>query len=503
MKKDKKQKTKDEIRHEENVKHFLEHRKDHKLKSRRDFLSHGLISGVGLTMAPSLFGLLNSHKAYGAEGCSEVAAVARKTPIILIDLSGGGSIAGNNVMVGDQMGQHSYLGNYRRLGLGDDIRPQNTGVNEEFGLKFHPQSGMLQGMLANTTETLRAKVEGGVFCASSDNDTGNNPHNPIYWLNKAGANGQLVPTAGTRDGRSGGRSRVPASSFDPTVSPVIIERPQDCTGLVSLGRIGDIFGNNASGEEKARKILKTMEYMSEKRLQMFSQKSLPDQVKEVAKCGYDTTAFTSGAYSVTGVDPAQDANVTALFNMGDRTERKAGSIAKMVLDGFAGAGTIEMGGYDYHGNGRNVTDGRDVEAGEIIGKILNLAERKQTDVMIYVFTDGGISSNRSGNGQLQFTNDDDDRAATFMLLYRHEAASKADIIRNGTGSTAKRQIGHFNSNIAIQRNANQISNNVENLAKAVVANYLALSGEESKLAEVVGNNPFGANIEDYLLFKAS
>lgn len=502
MKDEKNKKNQDQLEYEQNLKRFQEHRSGHTLKSRRDFVAQGLLSGIGLSLAPSLMTLLKSQEALGAEGCTDLAGMDKKTPIILIDLSGGSNIAGSNVIVGDQMGQHSYLGSYRRLGLGDDLRPSQVGVNEDFGIKFHPQSGVLQGMLNNTTQTLRAKVDGGIFCASSDNDTGNNPHNPIYWLSKAGATGDLIATAGTRDGRSGGRSRIPTSSYDPTMAPVIIQRPQDCTGLVSLGRISEIFGSNASGEAKARKVLKTMEYMSEKRLQMFSQKSLPQQVKDVLSCGYDTTAFTSGAYSTSGVDPREDADVTSLFDMNNGNERKSGSIAKMVLDGYAGVGTIELGGYDYHGNPRTETDNRDRNVGNIIGKILSLAEKKQKDVMIYVFSDGAVSSNQSGNGKLAFTNDDDDRAATYMLLYRHNATSRADILRNGAGPTAKRQIGHYNSNTAIERNANLISNNVENLAKAVVANYLALHGEEGRLAEIVGNNPFGSNLEDYLIFKA-
>ncbi len=489
----------------EKIENTLKHLKEHRLKTRRDFLSQGLISGITYSLAPSLFGMLKMGQALGAEGCNDALAQAvnKKTPVILIDLSGGSNIAGSNVLVGDQQGQHSYLANYRRLGLPDNMRPTNAGmVNNEFGIKFHSRSGMLKGILDNTTTALRAKVDGGIFCASSDNDTQNNPHNPIYWLNKAGAQGDLVATAGTRDSRSGGRSRIPASSFDPTIAPVIITRPEDCAGLVSLGKIGNVFN-----ESKAQKILKTMENMSERRLQQFSQKSLPEQVKEVVACGFDTSAFTSGKFSTAGVDPRRDTDVTALWNnLGDGNQRKQASIAKMVLDGYVGVGTIEMGGYDYHGKDRVDTDRRDERVGQAIGRILSLAERKQKDVFIYIFSDGSASANTKitdANGKYRFTNDDENRSATVMLSYKHNASSRADILRVGTGNldTAKRQIGYYNTNIALDKSANLVSNNVENLAKAVVANYLALHGEESRLEEIVGNNPFGTSLEDYLIFK--
>ena len=37
---------------------------------------------------------------------------------------------------------------------------------------------------------------------------------------------------------------------------------------------------------------------------------------------------------------------------------------KLVIDGIAGCGTIEMGGYDYHGN-RRTGDARDLRAGRV------------------------------------------------------------------------------------------------------------------------------------------
>ena len=125
--------------------------------------------------------------------------------------------------------------------------------------------------------------------------------------------------------------------------------------------------------------------------------------------------------------------------------------------------------------------------------------------MIYVFTDGGISSNMSmvdenAGGKYKFTNDDGQRAATFMLNYQHEGGRPT--LRHGTSgsNTVKRQVGHVKSNSAVEKSANVISNNVTNLAKAVVANYLAKHGEEGRLKEIVGDNPFGNNLNDYLIF---
>lgn len=482
--------------------------KDHKLITRRDFLSHGLISGVGYAMAPSLLGLLNIKQAYGAENCFQAIDLSnRKTPIIMLDLSGGGNIAGSNIIVGDQAGQHSYLGTYDRLGIPDSLHPNNGNVNSEMGLKFHSTSGMLSGIQGATTAAIRQKVEGAVFCAVSGDDTGNNPHNPVYWLNKAGSIGDLVQTAGTRNGRSGGRSQIPALSYDPTIAPVSISRPEDCVELISLGRVHDIFN-----DQQAQRILQTIEYMSESKLNSFSQKSLPEQIREVVSCGFSKQKIdqrvhnNATRYTAASIDPRLDSDVTSIWNnLGNNQQRKEASIAKLVLDGYLGTGTIEMGGYDYHGRDTRVEqDNKDIEAGRAIGRILALAAAKQTDVAIYVFTDGGVSSNLqdvdpNANGKFRFSNDDGQRASTFMLYYKH---SGRHTLRNTTGgfNQYKRQVGHFKSNTAVEKSANVMSNNVTNLAKTIVANYLAIHNEESRIVEVLGDNPFGNNINDYLIF---
>lgn len=482
--------------------------KDHKLVTRRDFLSHGLISGIGYTMAPSLLSMLNISNVYGAENCLNAIDMSqRKTPIIMIDLSGGGNISGSNIIVGSEAGQHSYLPTYGRLGLPDSLHPQNGNVNTEMGLKFHSLSGMLNGVTQHTTSVIRQKVEGAVFCAVSNDDTGNNPHNPVYWLNKAGSIGDLVQTAGTRGGRSGGRSQIPSLSYDPTIAPVSINRPEDCVELVSLGRVHDLFDDN-----QAKRILETIQYMSESKLNTFSQKNLPDQIKEVVSCGFSKSKIDQrvhnidSRYQASSVDPRLDTDVTTIWdNLNESQQRKEASIAKLVLDGYLGTGTIEMGGYDYHGADDRVSqDNKDIQAGRAIGRILALAAAKQTDVAIYVFTDGGISSNMqdvdpNANGKFRFSNDDGQRASTFMLVYKHAGRH---LLRhtNGGFNQYKRQVGHFKDNTAVEKSANVMSNNVTNLAKTIVANYLALHNEENKIEDVLGDNPFGTNLDDYLIF---
>ena len=65
---------------------------------------------------------------------------------------------------------------------------------------------------------------------------------------------------------------------------------------------------------------------------------------------------------------------------------------KMVVNGYASAGTIELGGYDYHAGDRATGEMRDLEAGQCIGACLEYAARMGQPLMIYVFTDGSVVS---------------------------------------------------------------------------------------------------------------
>jgi hypothetical protein len=52
----------------------------------------------------------------------------------------------------------------------------------------------------------------------------------------------------------------------------------------------------------------------------------------------------------------------------------------------------------------------------------------------------------------------------------------------------------------VDTTASKIANTPELVTKAFVANYLAAHGKEGDLAKVVGDNPFGAELEKHLAF---
>ncbi|MBP9707416.1 MAG: hypothetical protein KBD78_07195 [Oligoflexales bacterium] len=466
--------------------------------TRRDFLSRGMISGTGWVITPSLLGSFVSQRAFGLECGAAKPGVSSSLPVLIFDLSGGANITGGNVMVGKQGGQKDYLANYSSLGVPASMAPQNGNINEQLGLVFHSDSGFLRGILETSSVETRAKIEGALFCTSSNDDTGNNPHNPMYWLAKAGARGELTNLVGTESSISGGRSMPPAASIDPALRPVRVGDPSAALNLVNPGKLAQLL----SGPD-VEKILRATHRMSASRLARFQAQDMPTQIKELVECGYLNSIDLLTKNSPQSVDPRQDPIVSELFALNNGDEGKIGSLAKLLLDGYVGAATFEKGGYDYHDSTRSSGENRDRDAGRLMGKALELAARKQRDLLIYVFTDGGVSSSgriddsADGRGKGVWSGDSGDRSGSFMLLYKAEGEG-----RPGLRVAGRRQVGYYADNTSSNnRQATKISSSVDNLAKAVVANYLALHGREGQLAQIVGDNPFAANeLEQYLIF---
>lgn len=468
----------------------------HTLKTRRDFMAQGFLGLTAFALAPSALSLL-SRSAYGQTVGCVVPEKGGLTPVIIIDLAGGGNIAGSNVMVGGAGGQLDFLPttSYNSLGLPPDFHPSLTGrTNNEMGLVFHSDSGMLKGIQSIAAPTIRAKVEGAVFCTTSDDDTGNNQSNPMYWLAKAGATGELRPLAGTSQSDSGGNSMVPAESLNPSIAPVRIASNQDAINLVSLG---NRFTEPLIG--KTSNVIDSAARLSAKKLEMIDRRSLPDKIKELIGCSYSQTNEQLQKFDEATISNVNDAAITAAFaaprftntNIANRSK----SIVKLVLDGYIGAGTIVLGGYDYHDGTRVSGDNRDFELGQLMGAIMEAASAKQTDVVIYVLTDGGVAAGQAtdSTGKFIWAGDSGQRSATFMMVYKKDGRP---FIRTAN----KRQIGHYKINGAVEGSAGLTSNSVVNTSKAMVANYLALHGMEGKLEEIIGDDPFRTALDRYLVF---
>jgi hypothetical protein len=496
----------------------LKHESHKKPVTRRDFLAQGFTTGAATVIAPAALSMLNPRKANALSGTLDTVARdvcgitggAGKIPFICFDLAGGANIAGSNVLVGQKGGQLDFLSTagYSKLGLPGNMLPNNSQtnfVNTEFGLAFHSDSAFLRGMLEKTSAPTRANVNGAVIAARSENDTSNNPHNPMYGLARYGVKGELLTLIGSQNSESGGNSMAPATMIDPANRPTKIDRVGDVTGLVDTGEVAKIL----SASDTVR-TLETMYKISDKKMGLSTiQTKLPGDadlngiaddtdVKTRFKCAYLKTADTVETFSdPASLNPSLDPRVTGLFGAnfgGDGEFQKTAAVMKLVIDGNAGAGTISMGGFDYHTGDRATGEARDLRAGRCIGACLEYAALVGKPLMIYVFSDGALSSNGmiddsvGGRGKGQWTGDNQQTAASFFLVYSPTGRA----VLMGDGSTASnavhQQIGYYSANGDVVNSSSPAANNVNLLVQTVILNYMALHGDADDFNRLFGNS---------------
>jgi hypothetical protein len=504
----------------------IRHRDSHKRPvSRRDFISQGFMTGPALVAAPTVFSLFaNPHEARAALSpdlagmkvapCN-ILPGAGLVPFIAIDLAGGANMVGSEILIGGQGGQLDFLSTagYAKVGLPGDQVPNapnaasatNNFINTDFGAAWHSDGAFLRGMLAKTAATTRTNTNAAVIAARSENDTGNNPHNPMYGIYKAGADGELLTLIGSRNSDSGGNSMAPASMLDLAVRPTKVDRASDVTGLVDTGELGTLFSDPAD----AVAVLESIARISHRKVDRVTG-SFPvgrqQVLEDLVKCGYVKSADLADRFSSpAALNPDLDPNIvgpTGIFTQAeynaDAEFRKTAAIMKMVIGGYAGAGTITMGGYDYHGQGRNTGEVRNFRAGQCMGACLEYAARLRVPLMLYVFSDGSLNANGQvdntvdGRGKFMWASDNQSTAASFFLVYSPTARPQLLDGAGGAPAARHQQIGFFRSDASVETASHPGANAVNLLVEIVVLNYLALHGREGQFATLFPGHGLGS-----------
>jgi hypothetical protein len=484
--------------------------------TRRDFLAQGFAAGVGTVIAPTVFGLFANPREAAAALSPDLQALrtscgidvlgAGKIPFICIDLAGGANMVGSNVLMGGPGGQLDFLTTpgYARLGLPGDMVPglinPATGLaftDNRLGLAFHSDSAFLRGIAEKVSPATAGATNGAVIAARSENDTGNNPHNPMYGIYRAGADGSLATLIGSRASDSGGNSMAPAGLIDLSVRPTKVDRASDVTGLVDTGQLANLLN-----VDDTVAVMEAIQRISHRKLQAVDPgqpwpdaKKTPvsrnEVVRELVDCGYVKAADVVDRFGdPTSLNPELDPDIVGAAGIFSRAEydadgefRKTAAVMKMVLSGYAGAGTITMGGYDYHGQGRATGELRDLRAGRCMGACLEYAARRGMPLMLYVFSDGSISAGGQvdntpdGRGKFMWTSDNQTTAASFFLVYN--PGGRPQLVDTGPGGAARhQQIGYFRPDASVEASSSPAANNVNLLVETVVLNYMALHGEQ-------------------------
>jgi hypothetical protein len=470
--------------------------------TRREFLAQGFISGSATVLIPSLAGLLGPKVAratlagdiLAAKTACNIVAGSGMIPFICFDLSGGGNIAGSNVLVGGPNGQMDFLSvaGYSKLGLPGTMVPNASAtgsfVDASLGLRFHSDSAHLRGIKMRASAAAMAGTNGTIIPALSQNDSNTNPHNPMYGIWQAGARGALLDLIGTDSSVSGGNSMAPPTMVNVAAQPTKISSSQDSQGLVNTGQLSQLLPNPAD----VTNVLESMKRLSDAKYGTVTAYAGSPTLNTAAlgpkgtqACAYTKAAYLLDRYpSPSAIDPDLDTDIVApsgaIFTTTEYNSnqdfRATAAVMKLVINGDAAAGTIEMGGFDYHSGNRMDGEGKDFNLGNCIGAVLEYAKRKGKPVMIYVFTDGSLASDGSidnsvgGRGKGVWTADNQNVAATYFLVYNPHGKPVAA----QSNPDLSNQLGWFNSDGSQDTTSSPAGNNVPNLVQMVVLNYMAL-----------------------------
>jgi hypothetical protein len=328
--------VKRKLRHPDAPQRHENHRRP---MTRRELIAQGFVTGGATVLSTGLASLFANPRTAMAQLAEDLASDASilgcgvdrtgtKIPFICFDLAGGGNLAGSNVLVGKggALGQLDTLSTagYSKLGIPGDQVPgvaettaSATGTSNgdhtdtSLGLAFHSDSAFLRGMYTSfrgDAAAIAAGTNGAVIPARSENDTSNNPHNPLYGIQKAGAEGSILTLIGSQNTESGGNSMAPAMMINPEFRPTKVDRPSDVTGLV-----GTSSRPRRLAHEDEVAITEAIYRISKRKMDNNVSTGLPvtrDQVvEELVKCGYLDAAYTKEKFGNVVLNPATDTDI--------------------------------------------------------------------------------------------------------------------------------------------------------------------------------------------------
>ena len=519
--------------------------------TRRELIGAGFLSGPAFVLAPAWLGALLKAQNAGAQttvpqtisdqlteckiakgsGGTGGMGTTGPVPFITIDLAGGANLMGSEAIAGMAGSPTNFISTagFSKLGVPGSMVPTSTAfIDMSMGLPFHSDSAILRGIKTKASATILGKVNGVVIPAISQNDTSSNTLNAMHLIAKAVSGlppvgglpvpyGQYATLVGTNATASGGNSAAPAP-VDPTLQPTRIASAADNTALVgsssgaasvtapivmeaqariSTGAKAVAVGGSPDSGTYVNSVIAPSTFVSGLTANDTAAAAAADlALKEQLRCAYVKTGYTAASSKgPDSVNPDKDPLIigagTSIFTATDYTDgdvKKTAAIMKLVMNGYAGAGTIVLGGFDYHSGNRADGETKNQKAGLIIGAILAYADAVKTPVMINVISDGSLTStgnvdnSTAGRGKLGWQGDSQQVAASLILVYSP----------NGRPAATINQIGSLNADGTVNATSSPGANAPNLVTQLVTLNWMALNGIDSQFATVFPTQGLGA-----------
>ncbi len=449
--------------------------------TRRDFLSSGLIQGTGYMMLPSVLDILLNHGIARAQAVCASTGANNMPALITIDASGGACFAWD---IPPMDAGNNPLSSYSRLGLGtapttiqtlfaNAIKRSTTGT-------MIPQVEITLNSATVTTATSGANattILGKTTCIpiwTSSRDDSSTVANGIQTAAiNAGLNGKLK-LLGTRDSKTG---VADVDAFDlPSVTPFIPRSIDDIVNSLGAPASG-AFGRLA--QNKRDSLMKIIKNLNSNQARQLAAASGGQTAVDLIGCSHDQNIVITQS-PPTG-DPRSSA-IAPIWNIAANTAPTATNAVRAgmvlaALTGNSGPLGIEMGGYDYHGQGQTVQNNQHTALGTLIGQILASAQVLNRDVFIYLITDGATDSTDSATPAAP-QGDSGQNGGNIMFMFKANGA----VI-----PATKQQVGYFNG--SQQNDPGSPSENIQMGSISALVNYLGFAGGMTKVNTVTSLIP--------------
>jgi hypothetical protein len=473
--------------------------------TRRDFLTTGILGLSAFAIAPSL--MMTSKNVSAQAVADEFLGVG----FLSFEGAGGMNIAGGNVMVGfapdeeqENYGSINYS-DYILLGLPPSMHPSKSGmINKDYGIVFHSTSGILAGLnkelvpdmaIAGGSD-LRDSIDGILICGRTADDSADNPINVAFQIQKAGSKGKLVQLIGDTVSPSGSRSPASATQIRTEMQSSRITKFSEGSGLLSIGADAinanflNLAGADGKGTARIQAFLSSITGLSKVKLDTYINKKL--ETTNILNT-QNTSKDVFQKFSPTSLNPANDAALYAKIKAAFGTNAQTGAVldepvaavANLVTERIAGVGSVTVGGCDYHTGNASSGLMKDAEIGSYIGRCIKLAAAKGQSLFIHLYTDGGVGGDNAGTtddtaagaGRVNWAGDNGTTSSQLCIVYKHNHKRSKDGSLILSGKT--RQVGYFKQGGGNNLTATSVSNNVDQMWKAVVLNYLACMSTEN------------------------
>lgn len=447
--------------------------------TRRELLGHGIIPFAGTLFAPQFLQLILSSNASAQSAACASAAGASMIPFVSLNLAGGAAMSSNFVPMN---AAGSPIASYDKMGLGNNQVP----IVREFGggtfagadANGNLISKMLQGLRETADADTMSKTAFVGVCVRSRDDSSENDANIAGLVSKLGLEGSKLPNVGSRPTPTGASQK--AVLINPP-SPLVVSNFRDISN--SLG-YSAALGTQLNADQK-NKLARLVSNLSANQARKLASVKTGSQIQTLVECaGIKNSAVI--AEGSTTVNPTQNAPFSGVWNINQGSNQGGqdfifGSMIYNSLLGNAGSATLEMGGYDYHNNTRTTGDQRDLDAGRVMGRILQSAKVLNKPVFLYVTSDGGVNSPTSEARDAVWTSDRGSAGAAYIFMFNPA----------GRPAVSSNQIGHFTDG-QVADDKFVTGNNTGLAGQAVFANYLKLNNKLDQFNKIIARGALDA-----------